>query len=55
MQELQEGDEVITCDNGHIAHVSHIQPWTHDKGFCPVCRIPYPKILIAKAYKNLEI
>ena len=53
MQPLQDMDEIITCDNGHLAHVAHIQPWTAmDRDFCPLCRVKYPKVLIAKIYRK---
>lgn len=54
MQSLQDQDEVITCENGHLAHVKHIQPWTEamDRGYCPVCLTKYPRVLISKTYKK---
>ena len=53
MRTLQDGDEVVTCRNGHLAHVTHIQPWTEsmDREICPMCRIRYPKVLISKTYR----
>ena len=56
MQFLQDGDEVITCVEGHLAHVRHIRPWTEsmDREFCPVCRVKYPRVLISKTYRKLE-
>ncbi|MDD1778743.1 MAG: hypothetical protein LUQ65_11310 [Candidatus Helarchaeota archaeon] len=56
MQSLRDQDEVITCENGHLAHVKHIQPWTEamDRGYCPLCLTKYPRVLISKTYrKNL--
>jgi hypothetical protein len=52
MRPLQDGEEVITCVNGHFAHINHIQPWTEslNKDICPVCRVKYPKVLISKTY-----
>ncbi|HUX98290.1 MAG TPA: RING-H2 finger protein [Candidatus Deferrimicrobium sp.] len=52
MRPLQDGEEVITCVNGHFVHVDHIQPWTEslDRDICPVCRVKYPKVLISKTY-----
>lgn len=50
MQQLYDGDEVITCSNGHLAHIHHIEPWTASREFCPMCRVPYPKVLISKTY-----
>jgi len=54
MQSLQDQDEVITCINGHLAHVKHIQPWTEamDRGYCPACLTPYPRVLISKTYRK---
>ncbi|NVM31149.1 MAG: E3 ubiquitin protein ligase [Candidatus Helarchaeota archaeon] len=56
MQLVQDGDEVITCVNGHLVHVRHIRPWTEsmDREFCPVCRVKYPRVLISKTYRKLE-
>ncbi|MHA1275922.1 MAG: RING finger domain-containing protein [Candidatus Helarchaeota archaeon] len=52
MQQLEDGDEIVTCPNGHLAHINHIRPWTEsmNRGFCPVCRIMYPRVLISKTY-----
>lgn len=52
MQSLQDLDQVITCVNGHLAHVRHIQPWTEamDRGYCPVCLTKYPRVLISKTF-----
>ncbi len=52
MKPIEHGDEVVMCVNGHLAHVSHIQPWTEsmDREYCPVCRVRYPKVLISKTY-----
>jgi hypothetical protein len=54
MQSLQDQDEVITCINGHLAHVSHIEPWTAtmDRGYCPVCLTKYPRVLISKTFRK---
>ena len=56
MRLLQDGDEVITCVNGHLVHVRHVRPWTEsmDREFCPVCRVKYPRVLISKTYRKLE-
>jgi hypothetical protein len=52
MQPLEDLDEIIECPNGHLAHVTHIQPWTEamDREYCPVCRVKYPRVLISKTY-----
>ena len=56
MQTLQDMDEIVICPNGHLAHITHIKPWTEsmDREYCPVCRVIYPRVLISKTYyKNL--
>ena len=52
MQQLEDGDEVITCENDHLAHVKHIKPWTEKREFCPICRVEYPRVLISKTYRK---
>ena len=52
MQELEDGDEIITCENDHLAHVRHIKPWTENREFCPICRVKYPRVLISKTYRK---
>ncbi len=51
-QELQNNEEIISCVNGHLAHVNHILPWTEslDREYCPICRVKYPRVLISKTY-----
>ncbi len=52
MQELQDGEEIITCENDHLAHVRHIKPWTERREFCPICRVIYPRVLISKTFRK---
>jgi hypothetical protein len=54
MQQLEDGDEIVSCPNGHLAHISHIKPWTENREFCPVCRVMYPRVLISKTYRKSD-